>query len=87
MYESEIIDDDKEENFFNLIYSGSLFSQKKIIIIHEVTDKVIKKINDVYDKYPQDTLLIFLSGILEKKSKVRDFFEKKQKKQFAFHVI
>jgi len=78
LYENEIIDD-KEENFLNLIYSGSLFSQKKIIIVNEVTDKIIKKINDIYEKYPQDTFLIFLSGLLEKKSKVRDFFEKSKK--------
>ena len=78
LYENEIIDD-KEENFLNLIYSGSLFSQKKIIIVNEVTDKIIKKINDIYEKYPQDTFLIFLSGLLEKKSKVRDFFEKNKK--------
>ena len=78
LFENEIIDD-KEENFINLIYSGSLFSQKKIIIINEATDKIIKKISDIYEKYPKDTLLIFLSGILEKKSKLRDFFEKSKK--------
>ena len=78
LFENEIIDD-KEENFINLIYSGSLFSQKKIIIINETTDKIIKKISDIYEKYPKDTLLIFLSGILEKKSKLRDFFEKNKK--------
>ena len=77
-YENEIIDD-KEENFINLIYSGSLFSQKKIIIVNEFTDKIIKKIIDIYEKYPQDTFIIFLSSILEKKSKVRDFFEKSKK--------
>ena len=63
LYENEIIDD-KEENFINLIYSGSLFSQKKIIIVNEVTDKIIKKINDIYEKYPQDTFLIFLSWLV-----------------------
>ena len=49
LYENEIIDD-KEENFLNLIYSGSLFSHKKIIIVNEVTDKIIKKITDIYEK-------------------------------------
>jgi len=43
LYESEILDN--EENFFNLIYSGSLFSQKKIVNIYESTDKIVKKIN------------------------------------------
>ena len=77
LYESEVLDNG--ENFFNLIYSGSLFSQKKIIIIHETTDKIVKKINDAYDKNPKDVFLIFFSSVLEKKSKLRDFFEKSKK--------
>jgi len=77
LFESEIIDN--EENFFNLIYSGSLFSQKKIIIIYEATDKIAKKIGDTYNKYPKDIFLIFFSNILEKKSKLRDLFEKSEK--------
>ena len=44
LYESEIINN--EDNFFNLIYSGSLFSQKKIITIYESTDKIIGKIKE-----------------------------------------
>jgi len=77
LHESEVLDSD--ESFFNLIYSGSLFSQKKMIIIHETTDKIVKKINDAYDKYPKDVFLIFFSDILEKKSKLRNFFEKSEK--------
>ena len=77
LHESEVLNN--EENFFNLIYSGSLFSQKKIIVIYETTDKVVKKISDAYNKYPEDVFLIFYSDILEKKSKLRDFFEKNQK--------
>ena len=73
LYENEILDN--EENFYNFIYSGSLFSRKKIIIILEATDKLIKKISNAYDKYPEDVFLIFFSGILEKKSKLRIFFE------------
>ena len=77
LYENEIINDDK--TFFNLIFSGSLFSQKKIITIYEASDKIIKKINDFYDELPQDVFLLFLSGVLEKKSKLRTFFEKEKK--------
>ena len=51
LYEKEIIDND--ENFYNLIYSGSLFSSKKIITIHNATDKLNEKIISVYDKYPE----------------------------------
>ena len=77
IYESEILAND--ENFYNFIYSGSLFSSKKIITIYETTDKIIDKISSVYEKYPINTFLIFFSEILEKKSKIRSFFEKNKK--------
>ena len=53
--------------------------KKKIIFIYQATDKIIKKINDVYEKYPKDIYLIIFSEVLEKKSKLRDFFEKDKK--------
>ena len=49
IYENEIIS--KEENFYDFIYSGSLFGNKKIITIYDTTDKVISKIEDIYEKY------------------------------------
>ena len=76
-YESEIIN--SEENFYNHIYSGSLFSDTKFIVIHECTDKIIEKIENLYSKYPENVYLFFLSNILEKKSKLRTFFEKNKK--------
>ena len=77
LYENEITDN--EVIFFNYIYSGSLFSDKKIIIIYQATDKIIKKINDVYDKNPTNVFLIIFSDVLDKKSKLRNFFEKNEK--------
>ena len=77
LYEGEILAN--EENFHNLIYGGSLFSDKKIITIYEATDKIIKKISDIYDKYPENVFLIIFSGILEKRSKLRNFFEANKK--------
>jgi len=77
LYENEIINND--ENFYNFIYSGSLFGNKKIITIFDATDKLIKKINDIYDKYPENVFLVVFSGILDKKSKLRIFFESEKK--------
>jgi len=77
LYEDEILGD--EENFYNLIYSGSLFSNKKIITIYKATDNIIEKISDIYEKYPENIFLIIFSEILEKKSKLRNFFEKNKK--------
>ena len=77
IYEDEILKN--EENFYNLVYAGSLFNDKKIITIHEATDKIIQKINDIYDKHTENVFLIFFSETLEKKSKLRNFFEKNKK--------
>ena len=54
-----------------MIYSVSLFSKKKIITIFESTDKILKKISDVYDQCAEHVFLIIFSGILEKRSKLR----------------
>ena len=77
LYENEIISND--ENFFNFIYSGSLFGNKKIITVFDATDKLIKKLNDIYEKYPENVFLVIFSTILEKKSKLRIFFESEKK--------
>ena len=77
IYENEI--HDNEENFYNSIYSGSLFGNKKIILINDGTDKIINQIKDVSEKFPENIYLIIFSEILEKKSKLRNFFEKSDK--------
>ena len=77
LYEDEILNN--EENFYNSIYTGSLFNSKKIITIHEATDNIIKKISNIYDKYPENIFLIIFSEILEKRSKLRNFFETNKK--------
>ena len=69
LFENDIINN--EEDFYNSIFSGSLFSNKKIITIHNVTDKITKQINDILGKYPKNIFIIIFSNILEKKSKLR----------------
>jgi len=76
-FESEIIEND--ENFYNFIYSGSLFSSKKIVIINQGSEKILKIISDIYQKFPENIFLFIFSEVLEKKSKLRNFFEKKTK--------
>ena len=58
VYETEIFDN--EENFYNSIYSGSLFSNKKIIIINNGTDKIIKNVKDSIEKLPKDIYGVIL---------------------------
>ena len=77
LYESEILEN--ENTFFNQIFSNSLFSEKKIIVIYETSDKIFKNVTEVYEKYSEDVYLIFFSDLLEKKSKLRNFFEVNRK--------
>ena len=72
-YESDIISD--ENNFYNAAYSGSLFSNKKIITVNNGTDKITKHIENLMDKNPDNIILIINSDILQKKSKLRNLFE------------
>ena len=72
-YENDIISD--ENNFYNAVYSGSLFSNKKIITVNNGTDKITKHIENLMDKNPDNIILIINSDILQKKSKLRNLFE------------
>ena len=74
LYENDIIDN--EEDFYNSVYSGSLFGNKKIITIMNGSDKIIEQVKDINDKYPKNILLIIFASELEKKSKLRNFLEK-----------
>jgi DNA polymerase-3 subunit delta len=65
--------------FFENIFSKSLFENEKIIIIKRVTDKILKIIEEIEEKNITDVKIIFNSDILEKKSKLRSFFEKSKK--------
>ena len=75
--EESIIKD--QNNFYNLIYSGSLFNEKKFIIINRATDKLFKIIDDIAKKDAVDSLIFVRAGKLEKKSKIRSLFEKDKK--------
>ena len=73
----------EENEFINLsdviigeLLNRSLFDEKKIIIISRVTDKILKYVEEIAEKKLEDIKIIFKSGILEKKSKLRNFFEK-----------
>ena len=72
--EKEILDN--KENFFNTILSKSFFETKKFIMILRSSDKIVNIIEEVLEKITEDTKIILLAGILEKKSKLRLLFEK-----------
>ena len=75
--EKEILDN--ENNFVENISSKSLFEQEKFILIKRTTDKILKIIESLNSKNFEDTIIILNSDNLEKKSKLRSFFEKDKK--------
>ena len=62
--------------FIEQITSKSLFGEKKTIIIKRASDKIVKIISELNEKNIEDTTIIINSDNLEKKSKLRTFFEK-----------
>ena len=66
------------DDFLNNILSKSFFENEKLIIINRATDKLIEIIDEIVNKEIDDLVLILNSGALEKKSKIRSFFEKKK---------
>ena len=72
--ETEIINN--QENFFNNILSKSFFENEKLIIISRASDKIKDIIEEVIEKKIKDIIIILNSNILEKKSKLRSYFEK-----------
>lgn len=74
--EKEVIDNSK--NFLENLSSKSLFDEKKLIIINRVTDKILEILSEIINKYNSDLTVILDADNLEKKSKIRSFFEKEK---------
>ena len=72
--ENEILSN--EENFFENISSKSFFEKEKLIIINRVTDKIKNLIEEIVEKKIADLVIILNANSLEKKSKIRSYFEK-----------
>ena len=67
---------ENSQNFFENLYSGSLFENEKFIIINRASDKILKIIDEILEKKVKDTTILINAGVLEKKSKLRSKFEK-----------
>ena len=68
-----------KETIISELLSKSLFEDRKIIIISRVTDKIIKIIDEIVRRNLDELIIILKSEILEKKSKLRQLFEKEKK--------
>lgn len=74
LFHDEIYNNNKILN--NYISNSSLFSQKKIIFIHEVSDKLFEEIFEALNDLKEDVKIFIFSNQLEKRSKLRAYFEK-----------
>lgn len=72
--EKEILDN--SANFIETILTKSLFEDNKLIIINRVSDKILKIIEEISLEKIENTLIILKADALEKKSKLRSYFEK-----------
>ncbi len=72
--ETEIIKN--KDQFNNSIRNKSLFENKKIVTISRCSEKISETIYDIIEDNIKDIIIIINCGILEKKSKLRNFFEK-----------
>ena len=67
------------DSFIESIGSRSLFKEEKIIIIKRSTEKSLNIIKEIKNKNLEDVMIILNADNLDKKSKLRSFFEKDKK--------
>jgi DNA polymerase-3 subunit delta len=72
--ETELISN--TSNFEESIHNKSFFDNERLIIINRGSDKILEIIKNLTLKKITGTRIIIKSNILEKKSKLRNFFEK-----------
>ena len=75
--EKEILEN--QDYFIENILTKSLFEDEKIIIIKRASDKILKIVEELNNKNLDGIYIIINSDTLEKKSKLRSFFEKNTK--------
>ncbi len=64
-----------KDQFFKEVFNLSLFEQKKIFFIDNVNDKIFSNFQEVEEKNNEHEIYLF-AEILDKKSKLRSYFEK-----------
>ena len=79
-FQDEIVKDKKI--LVNEISNKSLFNEKKIIIINEVNEKIIDIMDEVVENIQDEKIFLF-ADILDKKSKLRSYFEKSKNSGIA----
>lgn len=74
LYQEDI---SKHKNIIlNEIKNSSLFSEEKIIIVNQTNESILRELEDVLDN-KEKIKVILIADLLDKKSKLRSIFEKK----------
>ena len=74
--EKEILDN--INSFKEQLFNKSLFENEKLIIIKRITDKLASLAEELINKNIEDIKIVFIGNVLEKKSKIRNLFEKEK---------
>ncbi len=74
--ENEILNN--QEEFISNLMNKSLFENEKLIIISRASDKILRFINEIIERKIEEIKIIINSDNLEKKSKLRNLFEKEK---------
>lgn len=74
--ENQIIEN--KNNFFETCFNESLFENQKIILINRISSKFYEIVNELKNKEMYNKKIVINSGNLEKKSKIRQLFEKEK---------
>ena len=75
--ESEILNN--YEEFVSSLLNKSLFEDSKLIVISRASEKITKLVNEILDRNIENIKIIINSHNLDKKSKLRNIFEKEKK--------
>ncbi len=65
-------------HFYENLFTKSFFDNEKIIILSRASDKSEKIVSEIINKNLKSVKIILLSAILDKKSKLRNLFEKEK---------
>ena len=74
--EDEILKE--KDHFFNLLYIKSLFNEKRVLVISKISDKFLVYLESILEKEIKDVIIILISDMLDKKSKIRSMSEKEK---------
>ena len=81
--ENEVISFNQEQiiknsnALLNEVSNISLFEKKKIFFINDASDKILEILKDVIKDFDDQEIYLF-SNLLDKRSKLRNFFEKEK---------